>query len=197
MAVEPPAGDAWYLRADDYWVPAEQAGEYPVRQGDLFKGVDLGDGEWYGHLLIHPTCELSKRSVERVQVARVHPLSALPDPKQAAAVTAGFEEKDLQVRPAFAHTFFLAPVPDATIEAFREPMFVDLRAVALHDRTACSSTERIGALTHDARVSLIRRKLYFRYRLSLPFEEVRRLEAGRIGHDQTFAGPRPEWAEGG
>jgi len=29
------------------------------------------------------------------------------------------------------------------------------------------------------------------------FEEVRRLEAGRIGNDQTFAGPRPEWAGGG
>jgi hypothetical protein len=35
--------------------------------------------------------------------------------------------------------------------------------------------------------------LYFRLRWSLSFEQVRDMEAARIGADPAFAGPRPDW----
>lgn len=180
------------MRHDDYWVPADQAGAYPVRQGDLFGPVTVADGQaWDTALIVHPTCELAKKSVARVQVARVRGLDELGDDKQRLRVVAGIAEADGHVRVAFAHTFFVAPVPGSRLA---EPMWGDLRDIALADREQVAAARRVGALTHDARVTFIRRYLYFRFRLALGFEQVRALEAARISADPAFAGPKPQWA---
>lgn len=186
-----PAGGSPYLHHADYWVAAAEAAEYPVRQGDLFANVQTADG---GHLdaalIVHPTCELGKASVTNVQVARVHPLDALRDENQRQRVVAGISEKDGGVRIAFAHTFFVAPVEGSALEF---PMWADFRELALAPREHFSRDARIGTLTHDARVTLIRRYLYFRLRWSLSFEQVRGMEAARIAADPAFAGPHPDW----
>jgi hypothetical protein len=186
-----PAGDSPYLHHGHYWVAAAEAGEYPVRQGDLFANVQTARG---GHfdaaLIVHPTCELGKASVTTVQVARVQPLDALPDEIQRQRVVAGIAEKDGGVRIAFAHTFFVAPVEGSRLEF---PMWADFREIALAPREQFSQDARTGTLTHDARVTPIRRYLYFRLRWSLTFEQVRDMEAARIAAAPAFAGPRPDW----
>jgi hypothetical protein len=187
-----PVGASPYLHHADYWVAAADAGDYPVRQGDLFAKVQTADGGQLGAaLIVHPTCELGKASVIDVQVARVHSLEALPDENQRQRVVAGIAEKDGRVRIAFAHTFFVAPVERSTL-AF--PMWADFRELALAPREQFRPDTRIGTLTHDARVTLIRRYLYFRLRWWLSFEQVRDMEATRIAADPAFAGPRPDWA---
>jgi hypothetical protein len=187
-----PAGGSPYLHHADYWVPAGEAGEYPVRQGDLFADVQAVDG---AHLdvvqIVHPTCELGKPSLATVQVARVRRLDALSEDNQRRQVVAGIVEKGGAIRIAFAHTFFLAPVEGSALDA---PMWADFRDLLLAPREQFSVESRIGALTHDARVTFIRRYLYFRLRWSLSFEQVRDAEAQRIAADPAFAGPRPEWS---
>lgn len=182
---------AWYMHRSRYWVAPEQAPDHPVRQGDLFADVQAQDGSWNAALIVHPTCELGKTSVKEIQVARVHRLAALPDVAQRARVQAGFQEREGNVMVAFAHTFFVAPVPGSTLA---EPMWADLRDIASSPRDQFDASKRVGALSHDARVTFIRRYLYFRFRLALRFEQVRDLEAARIGADPAFSGPRPDWA---
>jgi hypothetical protein len=186
-----PAGDSPYLHHADYWVAAAEAGEYPVRQGDLFANVQTADGAHLdAALILHPTCDLGKASVTNVQVARVLALDALSDENQRRRVVAGISEKDGGVRIAFAHTFFVSPVEGSPLDF---PMWADLRALVLAPRGQFTEDARIGALTHDARVTLIRRYVYFRLRWSLSFEQVRDMEAARIAADPAFAGPRPDW----
>ena len=182
---------AWYLHRSVCWAPPEHAADYPVRQGDLFGPVQVSDAIWEGAIVLHPTCELGKASVTSVQVARVLPMSVLPDDRQRVAVQAGFSEHGGQVRVAFAHTFFLAPVSGTHLA---EPMWADLRTIGLAARGQFTAQARVGALSHDARVTLIRRYLYFQFRLALSFEQVRDLEAARIRADPAFQGPKPEWA---
>ena len=185
------AGDSPYLHHADYWVAAAEAGEYPVRQGDLFPNVQTANGAHLdAALIVHPTCELGKASVTNVQVARVEPLDALPDENQRQQVVAGISEKDGGVRIAFAHTFFVAPVEGSALNI---PMWADFRELLLAQRERFTQDARLGALTHEARVTFIRRYLYFRLRWLLSFEQVRDMEAARIGADPAFAGPRPDW----
>lgn len=186
-----PEGDRPYLHRDAYWVPAERAGEYPIRQGDLFGGVQVGEQWWDAALIVHPTCELGKASVRQVQVARVHALHEVPDERQRLQVMAGFAEVAGTLRVAFAHTFFLAPVRDSALDA---PMWADLRDIGLAAREQFDAAQRVGGLTHDARVTFIRRYTYFRFRIALSFEQVRDLEGARIRSDPVFAGPKPDWA---
>lgn len=191
MASSGGAAGTWYVHRSAYWVPAGQAADYPVRQGDLFGPVRVGSDSWGAAIIVHPTCELGKPSVGEIQVARVRSLSALPDDRQRVAVQAGLNERDGQVRVAFAHTFFVAPVPGSHLA---EPMWAHLREIAPAARGQFTREARIGALMHDARVTFIRRYLYFRFRLALSFEQVRDLEAARIGADPAFQGPPPAWA---
>lgn len=142
-------------------------------------------------MIVHPTCELSKASVTEVQVARVRQLDDIPDDKQRRQIVAGIAESGGVLRVAFAHTFFLAPVPG---DGSGEPMWANLREIGRAAREQFTTGRRVGALTHDARVTFIRRYLYFRFRLALSFEQVRALEAARIGADANFAGPKPAWA---
>jgi hypothetical protein len=186
-----PAGDSPYLHHADYWVAAGEAGEYPVRQGDLFANVQTLDGTHLdAALIVHPTCELGKASVTNVQVARVRRLDGLPDQNQRQRVVAGISEKDGGVRIAFAHTFFVAPVQGSALDI---PMWADFCDLLLAPREQFTQDARLGALSHDGRVTFIRRYLYFRLRWSLSFEQVRDMEAARIAGDPAFAGPRPDW----
>jgi len=62
------------------------------------------------------------------------------------------------------------------------------------ERVPVKSLERIGAMTADARVLVLRRDVYFRFRWMLSDSAVRGLEAGRI-RGTPYAGPRPAWAK--
>lgn len=186
-----PAGDSPYLHHADYWVPADESSEYPVRQGDLFAAVAVGGETWEAALVVHPTCELGKASVPEIQVARVRRLEAVADATQRAQVVAGIAEAGGVLRVAFAHTFFVAPVPGTSLD---EPMWASLRDIGPAPRDQFTVQARVGALTHDARVTFVRRYLYFRFRLAVSFEQVRALESARISADPAFAGPRPGWA---
>jgi hypothetical protein len=186
-----PAGHSPYLHHADYWVAAAQAGEYPVRQGDLFANVQTAGGAHLdAALIVHPTRELGKASVTNVQVARVLPLDVVSAETQRQQVVAGISETAGGVRIAFAHTFFLAPVEHSALDI---PMWADFRELVVAPREQFTQDARIGALSHDARVTLVRRYLYFRLRWSLSFKHVRDMEAARITADPAFAGPRPDW----
>jgi hypothetical protein len=182
--------DSWYLPAAEYYVPPAEADAYPVRQGDLFPAGLPDIEDWAACQLVHPTCELPKSSVMDVQVIRVEPIAErINDQKQGAAVVAGFVEKDGAFRVAQASTFFLPPYAED-----QPPMFSNFREVETVPREHFTVKRRLAALTHEARVTFIRREIYFRYRIALTYNVVRDLEAQRIGNDSAFKGPRPTWA---
>jgi hypothetical protein len=181
--------DAWYLDASEYYVSDGERDRYPLRQGDLVRGATVGGAKWLAAQVIHPTCELPKSAVKRIQVARVRSLAELGDDFERALVVAGYREVDGQRRVAVANTFFLPPWTDGG-----EPCFADFRELASVPRSAATVARRVAAITHECRVTLIRRYLYFRFRLAFRLEDVRAWEAKRIANDPAFEGPRPRWA---
>jgi len=184
--------DAWYLDAAAVYVPPHDAAAYPPRQGDIFGPIEVGGERWIACQLVHPTCDLKKPKVAQIQVVRVHALSEIPEPADRAAICTGWLERDGAILVAFAHTFFLPPITGAEVD---EPLFSNFREVTQVDKgQLIDQIGRHAALTHEARVSFIRRKLYFRYRFGFSSEDVRALEAARIGNDPDFEGPRPAWA---
>ncbi len=167
---------------------------YPVRQGDLVhapEGATTSKGKpWHAALVVHPSCEIvAKSEPPRLQVVRVYRL-AESSAKDQERIVLGMQEVDGRVRVAMAHTFFLAPVPGFD----EEPMYADFRQPHLAPREALSADRRLAALTHDTRVSFIRRKLYWEQRWRLDLGDVRGLEASRIHGDVAFVGPKPNWA---
>jgi hypothetical protein len=86
---------------------------------------------------------------------------------------------------------YLAPVPDD--EQLGEELFADLRTTARVDLAELAEQRR-AAMSHDARLALLRRDLYFRYRWAVTLEAVTALERDRIAGDAAFVGPRPDWA---
>lgn len=181
--------DAWYLEAGDYYVPQEEAGDYPLRQGDIVAGPKIEGEEWLAAQIVHPTCELAKSSVKAIQVVRVRPLADLDDDFLRSLVVAGYSERDGERRVAVAHTFFLPPW-----EAGGEPCFANFREIVALPRERPQSAERLAAITHDCRLTFIRRWLYFRFRLAFRPDQVRDWETARISADPAFAGPKPDWA---
>jgi hypothetical protein len=181
--------DAWYLDAGKYYVPPSDADEHPVRQGDLVAAAKINGERWQAAQVVHPTCELDKETVKAVQIVRVRPLSDLNDDFLRSLVVAGYNERDGQQRVALAHTFFLPPWAGST-----EPSFSNFRELATIPRASSEPAHRLAAITHDCRVTFIRRWLYFRFRLGFSHDQVRAWEAARISSDATFVGPKPEWA---
>jgi hypothetical protein len=184
--------DPWYPPGEIYFVDPREADDYPARQGDVFDAPEEEGAlsEWKGFVLTHPTCEL--RKAPEVQIARIRLVSELPDPFQQALVTFGFRDRGGTIEVAYAHTFWLPP---ATRDgALSEPMFAVFRDVLTVDRGRVDSDRRARALSHEARLYLIRRKILFRYRWALTLDQVRKLEADRIRRDPSFEGPRPDWA---
>lgn len=181
--------DAWYLDADEYYVPDDNVSEHPVRQGDLVIGPVIDGEHWCAAQIVHPTCELGKSTVKTIQVARVRPLSDLDDDFLRSLVVAGYSERDGERRVAVAHTFFLPPWTEGG-----EPSFSNFREPATVPRAASGVVHRLSAITHDCRVTFIRRWLYFRFRLGFSRDQVQAWEAARISADAAFVGPKPEWA---
>ena len=123
-------------------------------------------------------------------MARVRPVSDVGDENQRTLIRSGWTERGGVITVAFAHTFWIPPAPED--EDQTRDSYVDFREVVAVQYKELSN--RRAAMTHDARVHLITRELYFRYRWKVPTEEVRASEATRILADPTFAGPRPSWA---
>ena len=179
----------WFLDHERYWVATNEADAYPLRQGDLIRDLIVDGERWTAAQIVHPTCELGKPSVGRVQVARVRALDDIRDAAGRRLVTLGYRDIGGKHVVAVAHTFFLAPWPNHD-----KPAFVDFRELATVERNAISQEARAATMTHDCRVSWIRRWIYFRLRLIMTFARVREMEARRIANDPRFEGPRPEWA---
>lgn len=57
------------------------------------------------------------------------------------------------------------------------------------------AARRIAALDHDARVAVIHREIYDRYRSLVPLDEIRAAEQNRISNDPYSTEPRPPWGQ--
>ena len=183
--------DAWYLEAGEYFVPPNDAEEYPIRQGDLVAGPEVAGERWLAAQIVHPTCELAKSSLKAVQVVRVRPLADLDDDFLRSLVVAGWSEREGERQVALAHTFFLPPW-----ETGGKPCFANFRELVALPRERPELDDRVAAITHDCRATFIRRWLYFRFRLAFGLDQIRGWEAVRIEADPAFAGPKPAWAAG-
>lgn len=181
--------DAWYLPADECFVPPAVAGEHPIRQGDVIAAPAIAREQWLAAQIVHPTCELAKSSAKAIQVVRVRPLADLADDFLRSMVVTGYSERHGERRVAAAHTFFLPPW-----EAGGEPCFSNFREIVALPREHVDPGSRLTAITHDCRVTFIRRWLYFRFRLAFRLDQVQDWEATRIAADPTFEGPKPAWA---
>lgn len=198
------SGDNWYPLPETYWVPEGHPDERPFRYGDLFAvpsvdtaGTALTDkaGQpWHAVMALSPSCELVSKAkpTDAVEVARVYPLGSQDD-KTQAAISAGWQERDGRIGVAFTHTIFLAPVPAHPTHG--EPMFAHLKNTTRVTFSSLQQAGRIAALDHDARVHIIRREIYYRYRWLIPTETVRANEAMRMSNDPYFTEPRPPWGE--
>jgi hypothetical protein len=186
-----------YPLDEDFWVPAEEADAHPPRYGDLFATPELTDCRdskgrlWRAVLAVHPSCEMgAKGAPAGVQVVRVHLLREVSQ-GQRDEVRAGFREREGRIEICRANMLYLAPVPAGA--ALAEELFADLRVTARVPLDALLGGRR-AAMTHDARVALLRRDAYFRFRWPLTLEAVAALERDRISGDAAFAGPRPSWS---
>src|SRR4051794_4270639 len=91
--VPPTLAEAHYPDAGDYWEAEQDTDQYPVRQGDLI-GRPGTPEDWSGAVIVHPTCELVKKSVERIQVAQVARIAAYTsDESEMAKFVTGAAEK--------------------------------------------------------------------------------------------------------
>jgi len=184
----------------DYWAqpsPAPEDPDHPLRYGDLCivrqpqEGPALLPASWSAAMVVHPTCELtSNKAGSGVQVVRVTVLADLTPAEARSAVMLGYRQRRTRVELAYVHTVYLAAVPGAQAP-HDQRMVANLRIL---ERVPVKSLERIGAMTADARVLVLRGDVYFRFRWMLSDSAVRGLEAGRI-RGTPYAGPRPAWAK--
>jgi hypothetical protein len=159
--------------------------ERPFRYGDLFHApaqsaigspLTTNTGEpWHAVMVLSPSCEVISKAKDT----------------SAVAIVAGWQEKQGRVTVAFASTVFLAGVPHAPTH--EDGMFADLKQTTRVTMADLRGAGRIAALDHDARVAVIRREIYYRYRWLVPLEQVHNNEAARIRNDPDFTEPRPPW----
>lgn len=180
-----------------FWVDPEQAQAYPFRYGDLFACpddagcVDSKGKHWRAVMALHPSCELGdKGAADGVQVVRAHRLREVGHSVRDQ-IRAGFKVTDRGVAPARVNLIYLAPPPGV---ADSEEMFADLRKTARVPEEALTIAGRLAAMSHEARLAVLRRDIYFRYRWDAPLRDVLRLESQRIRNDSAFHGPKPDWA---
>lgn len=190
--------DSWYPAADQYWVSPQDEDSYPLRYGDVCVTPDTpilrsSKGKpWDKVLILHPSCELGAKAAAdtEVLVARVNPVSAIGK-NQRPSVRMGWAERGGRLLVAHANTFWMPPLTGHDIDI---DWYADLRRLASVSLRDLRAGGREAAMTHDARVRLIRREIYFKYRWLLDVTEVQSNEANRVGNDPTFEGPRPDWA---
>lgn len=191
------AADAWYPAADDYWVEQDQEAAYPYRYGDLFNTPAISECKtkkgqpWRAVLVVHPSCELGAKATDETEVlvARVYSVSDI-GATQRDSVRAGWLEREGEILIAHASTFWM-PTPHDRLET--PDLYADFRRCQRVPLPALSDSGRVGAMSHDARLYLVRREIYFKYRWLVSLEDVRDHERHRISHDPDFAGPRPDW----
>lgn len=191
--------DQWYPRAEEYWVPEAQVTEYPIRYGDLFVTpensacVTTSGKPWKQTLVLHPSCELGAKASDDtyVLVARVNKVTDMGS-SQRSRVRTGWSEKDGQVFIAHANTFWMPPYPGQ--DSSEDDWYADFRKLASIPLSELTQAGRVAALTHEARIYLVRREIYYKYRWLVSIEEVRLAESDRIGNDENFEGPKPTWA---
>jgi hypothetical protein len=192
-----PIAEPWYLHPDSYWVDAAEENEYPSRYGDLFNApqgcVDANGNPWPAALVLHPSGDLGAKAkpLLPILVARVEPVAgAGRDQAAQTKIRAGWAERDGVVLVAFANSCWLSAPPDAP----DTDLYVDFRKTRTVTFAALCDAGRRAAMTHDARVHVIRREIYFKYRWKTTLADVFAAERERIGGDPTFGGPRPAWA---
>lgn len=189
--------DAWFPPADEYWVDASESDQHPLRYGDMCAAPDLEEcrtakGKSWAHVLVlHPSCELGVKAASdtEVIVARVNRVADI-GASQRGAVRLGWAERNGQILVAHANTFWMPPLPTQDDDT---DFYADFRRLQRVPFAALRDL-REAAMTHDTRVYLIRRELYFKYRWLVDLDNVRMLETERIAGDPNFAGPRPDWA---
>jgi len=189
-----------YPGDSSFWVDAASADQYPLRYGDVFRtpaGQSLTDSKgrpWVAVMSLHPSCELGRKaSPVGVQVVRVFRLGNVSQ-GQREEVRVGYVERYGETRIARVNMVYLAPVPGAKLEKLDVEMYADLRQTARVPLDELKVAGRVAAMTHEARVALLARDLYFRYRWPVEVASVFELERGRINSDQDFLGPKPKWA---
>lgn len=192
-----------YPPDSDFWFRAADPDEYPWRYGDLvatpegaerFGAVDSKGRPWRALMLTHPSRELSAKGAPGgVQAVRVYWLREVSQ-RQGTEVITGFAEVDGRMRVARAHQVYLAPVPGHV--RLGERMFADLRQSVRIPTDYLRAAGRVSAASHNARLAVLRRDIYFRYRWAMSLDDVLNLEKFRIEADNNFAGPRPQWTAG-
>jgi len=183
----------------DWWMSPDDGA--PWRYGDLVRtpataaddgAIDSKGRPWRALLLTHPSCELSAKGTPAgVQAVRVFRLREVSQ-RQGAEIVTGYVEVGGALRVARVHQVYVAPVPGDT--TLSERLFADLRQTVRIPFDVLHAAGRAAAMSHEARVAVLRRDIYFRYRWPLSLHAVAELEARRIGADSEFVGPRPAWA---
>jgi len=125
-----------------------------------------------------------------VQVVRVHKLREVSN-GQILELRTGFRERGGRIELCRVNVVCLAGIAGAP--GLDEELVADLRPLARVPLDGLRAG-RVGAMTHDARVAVLRRDVSFRYRWPLTLEAVTQLGAERIRADPAFVGPRPTWA---
>ena len=203
--------DLWYQK--QYWVTKEEAPKRPPRCRELpnapltdrtglplsFERADLATGQvkqvpWFGAFILSTSCELGAKAKEGipVQIARVKNLAGV-NPADCAKIVTGWSQGSSGPTIAFAYFAYLAPV--AFSKNHNEEMFVDYHETVWVNSQDLLGARRVAALDHDARVSLIRREIYYKYRWLLATSDVRAAEAYRISNDPDYQGQKPDWAQ--
>lgn len=142
-------------------------------------------------MVLSPSCELNAKASgdTAVVVARVNAVASLSS-RQHAVVRVGWREEDLVVKVAHANTFWLPPLVN---QGDDRDWYADFRRVASVDLQSLTESGRESCMSHDARVFLIRRELYFKYRWNVLIDDVRAFERQGIDGDPNFVGPKPHW----
>lgn len=189
----PSWSEGWYPAVEGYYVTEPDPALYPVRQGDLMLPPEetpiSSKKPWLACLVVHPSCDLGAKShPSDLQVVRVLALRSASE-KSRPDIVLGMRKVDGEARVASANTFFLPPVA-----RLHEPMYADFHQPARIPRAELSVDRRVAALTHNARLYFIRRKLYWEQRWFMALEDVLGFEKVRIAGDSAFVGDKPEWA---
>lgn len=201
------AGDALgfegtYPLDGSFWFAGEEAAAMPWRYGDLLavpasagQSRDSKGRTWFALMVGHPACDLGAKGAPKgVQVFRVHPLRSVSRPQRAEIIAGYTLDGQGRMRVARLNFVYLAPVPGSATH--EESMFADLREPVRIPLPDLTEAGRLAAMTHEARVAVLRRDALFRYRWNLSLEQVFALERARISGDSAFEGPRPPWATG-
>lgn len=217
--MSPPAtvDDPWYTDPRTAWVDPASAVERPHRYADLFHaptqdgygrplsttsksarkaaGSREAPAPWHAVLVLSPSCDVISKSGgdSLVLVARVKDLSQQSGPQQAA-IAAGWKLGPHGPQVAFARFAYVPAVPN--LATHPKHMYADFGETVWVRYADLAAAGRIAVADHDARVALIRREIYYKYRWLVPMAEVRAAEAARITGDDAYEGPRPAWATG-